>query len=90
MTVKRDVDLDAAVDRALDRALGPLAGRATATVDEVAERIGVSRSAAFDAVRRGDLPSCRVGRRVLVPVPALTALLLDVETKGTSSNGGGP
>lgn len=84
MTVRRDVDLDAAVDRALDRALGPLAGRATATVDEIVPVIGVSRSACFDAIRRGDLPSIRVGRRVLVPVPALTALLLDVETNGAA------
>jgi excisionase family DNA binding protein len=60
----------------VDDALGPLAGRATATVDEVAALYGVSRGAAFDAVHAGRIPSLRVGRRILVPVPALAAALL--------------
>ena len=46
-------------------------GRAVITVEEAASLIGVGRSAAYEAARRGELPIRRVGRRLLVPVPAL-------------------
>lgn len=52
-------------------AIADVAGRATITVSEAAELIGVGRSAAYEAVRRGQLPTRRVGRKLLVPVPAL-------------------
>ena len=44
-------------------------------VAEVARRLGISRTSAYKAVRSGELPSLRVGRRVLVPVVALNSLL---------------
>lgn len=46
-------------------------GRATLTVEEAAQVVGLGRSSAYDAVKRGDLPSRRVNGRLLVPVPAL-------------------
>lgn len=49
--------------------------RATLTVEEAAELLGVGRSCAYDAARRGDLPTVRLGRRLVVPVPALMRLL---------------
>lgn len=52
-------------------AIADVAGRATITVSEAAELIGVGRSAAYEAARRGQLPTRRVGRKLLVPVPAL-------------------
>jgi len=52
-----------------------LRGRATITVEEVAVLLGVGRSAAYDAARRGDLPALRVGRRLLIPVPRLLQML---------------
>lgn len=52
-------------------ALQDLEGRVTITVPEAAELIGVGRSAAYEAARRGQLPTRRVGRKLLVPVPAL-------------------
>jgi len=58
------------------RALGPYVDRAVVTVDEWAVLRGIGRSAAFDAVRRGQVPSLRIGRRVVVPVPALVLELL--------------
>jgi len=46
-------------------------GRATLTVEEAAQVVGLGRTAAYDAVKRGDLPSRRLNGRLLVPVPAL-------------------
>jgi excisionase family DNA binding protein len=45
------------------------------TVEEAAELLGLSRSTAYDAVRTGDLPSIRIGRRILIPRARLEALL---------------
>lgn len=45
--------------------------RATLTVDEYAALVGVSRGTAYIAVNAGEVPSLRVGRRVLIPVPAV-------------------
>ena len=49
--------------------------RAVLTVDETARLLGLGRSATYDAVRRGDLPSIRIGRRLLVPRVALDRVL---------------
>lgn len=43
----------------------------TITVEQAAEILGVGRTAAYEAARRGQLPCRRLGRRVFVPVPAL-------------------
>lgn len=45
------------------------------TVDEVAKVLRVSRQTAYEAVRRGELPTLRMGRRILVPRAALLKLL---------------
>lgn len=49
--------------------------RLTLTVEEAAALIGISRAFAYEAVRRGEIPSIRIGRRVLVPRTALERLL---------------
>lgn len=46
----------------------------TLTVEQAAEAIGISRYLAYEAVRSGELPSIRIGRRILVPRPALEAM----------------
>jgi excisionase family DNA binding protein len=38
----------------------------TLTVDQVAEILGTKRSATYEAIKRGDLPSIRVGRFIVV------------------------
>jgi excisionase family DNA binding protein len=48
-----------------------IARRATISVDEAAALLGIGRSAAYEAARRGQLPTRRLGRRLFVPVPAL-------------------
>jgi excisionase family DNA binding protein len=55
--------------------LDQLAGKATITVEQTAQILGLGRTAAYDAARRGELPTRRLGRRLLVPVPALLAWL---------------
>ncbi len=47
----------------------------TYTVTEAAELLGIGRSAAYEAARSGQLPTIRIGKRVLVPVAALERLL---------------
>jgi excisionase family DNA binding protein len=49
--------------------------RKTKTVEEVAEILGIGRSAAYAACARGQLPVVKVGRRILVPTAQLERLL---------------
>jgi excisionase family DNA binding protein len=51
--------------------------RLTYTLNEAAQRLGISRALAYEAAHRGELPVCRIGRRVLVPRAALLRLLED-------------
>ncbi len=47
----------------------------TYTVPEAAEALGIGRSAAYEAARTGQLPTIRIGKRILVPVAALERML---------------
>ena len=49
--------------------------RLSLTVMEAAEVLGISRTLAYELVARGELPSLRMGRRIVVPRRALEALL---------------
>ena len=49
--------------------------RATITVEEMAIRLGIGRNTAYQAVRTGEIPSIRIGRRILVPVAAFEKML---------------
>lgn len=44
-------------------------------VEEVARLLGISRSSGYQAVKNGDLPSIRIGRRVVVPTAKLHEML---------------
>ncbi len=50
--------------------LAELESRLTITVEEAASLLGLGRSAAYEAARRGEIPNRKLGRRVIVPVPA--------------------
>jgi excisionase family DNA binding protein len=50
-------------------------GRLTYTLAEAAQQLGISRWLAYEAAHRGELPVCRIGRRMLVPRAALLRLL---------------
>lgn len=45
------------------------------SVPDAAKVIGISRSAAYRAVERGEIPAIRIGRRLVVPEAALRRLL---------------
>jgi excisionase family DNA binding protein len=51
--------------------------RMTYTVDEVAARLGVSRSAVYDCISRGEIPAKRLGRRVVIVRAALETFLTE-------------
>lgn len=48
---------------------------ATMTVEDCARHLGISRSLAYEAVQRGELPAIRIGRRVLVPRDGIERML---------------
>ncbi len=51
--------------------LDDIEARLTLSVEEVASLLGLGRTAAYEAARRGEIPCRKLGRRVIVPVPAL-------------------
>lgn len=55
--------------------LSHLKDRATISVSDAAALLGISRNSAYEAARTGQLPTLRLGRRLLVPVPALLRML---------------
>lgn len=51
-------------------------GRKTMTVTEAGEYyFGLSRNASYEAAKRGDIPTIRIGRRIFVPIAAMERLL---------------
>lgn len=46
------------------------------TVDEAALLLRIGRSAAYEAVRRGQLPALRLGRKLRIPRKALEQMLM--------------
>jgi excisionase family DNA binding protein len=55
--------------------------QATMTVVEAAELLGISRNSAYDAARIGQLPTIKIGKRILVSRTAIERML---ETAGGS------
>jgi excisionase family DNA binding protein len=49
--------------------------RRTMSVEEAAVALGIGRTTAYMAIRRGELPCLRIGRRVVVPRDAIERLL---------------
>ncbi|ALD14209.1 hypothetical protein AES38_09560 [Clavibacter capsici] len=49
--------------------------RLTVTVTEAAELLGIGRQSAYAAVRAGEIPSVKIGHRILVPTAQLLALV---------------
>jgi excisionase family DNA binding protein len=53
--------------------------RLTFTVEEAGAALGISRALAYELVARGQLPSLRLGRRIVVPRRALQAMVDGVD-----------
>lgn len=60
-------------------------GRLGVTVPEAGRLLGIGRDAAYRAAERGELPTIRVGRRLVVPVPRLLALVGATTSDSTSA-----
>jgi excisionase family DNA binding protein len=69
-----------------DPAAPATAERLVYTVTEVGAMLGLSRNAAYEAARRGDIPTIRIGRRLIVPKVAFNRLL---ETGASAGDDGG-
>ncbi|MGB3185151.1 MAG: hypothetical protein WBG36_04540 [Ornithinimicrobium sp.] len=55
--------------------LAAIRSRTTCTVPEAGEVLGIGRDAAYRAAHDGTIPTLRLGRRLVVPVPKLLALI---------------
>jgi excisionase family DNA binding protein len=49
--------------------------RRVVTVNEAAVMLRISRGAAYEAAKRKEIPTIRIGRRLLVPLAALERML---------------
>lgn len=59
------------MQQATTLAVDQIGRQATLTIEQTAGLLGLGRTAAYEAARRGEFPTRRLGRRVIVPVPAL-------------------
>ena len=61
--------------------------RLTLTVEETAKLLGIGRQLAYERVKTGEIPSLKLGRRLVVPRRALEKLL--EEPKSLNLTGAG-
>ena len=47
----------------------------TLTVEQAGRELGISRNLAYDAARSGEIPTIRIGRRLIVPRVAFDKML---------------
>lgn len=59
------------MQQATTLAVDQIGRQATLTIEQTATLLGLGRTAAYEAARRGEFPTRRLGRRLIVPVPAL-------------------
>ena len=71
-------------ERRTSRGVSPVEARLVYTVEEAAKLLGISRSFAYEAVNNGQIPSMRIGRRILVPKAALERVLLTGDPEASS------
>lgn len=57
----------------------------TLTVRELSEVLNIGRSTAYEALRSGQIPSVKIGRRLLIPIAALDRFL-DAETSAGAAS----
>ena len=53
--------------------------QATISVERAGKVLGIARASAYTAARAGELPTVRIGRRLLVPVTALRRMLGELQ-----------
>jgi excisionase family DNA binding protein len=60
--------------------LAVMANQKVLTIMEVSRILRLSRNATYEGVWSGDIPSVKVGKRILVPVAGLKAMLGEIDT----------
>jgi excisionase family DNA binding protein len=55
----------------------PSADRLTYDVEEAGIKLGIGGTQAYEAAKNGELPTIRIGKRLLVPKAALDRMLAD-------------
>ena len=53
------------------------ADRRTYEVEEAGVKLGIARNQAYEAAKNGELPTIRIGKRLLVPKAVLDRMLAD-------------
>ena len=48
------------------------------TIEEGRKALGIGRNSMYEAVRRGEIPALRIGRRLVIPKAALDRILNSV------------
>ncbi len=71
-TLRPDIAHDAPGSRAAGDGAGP---REAYSIKETAERLGIGETTCYLAARRGEIPTIKIGRRLLVPRKAIERLL---------------
>lgn len=51
------------------------------TIEDVGKLLSLSRPSAYLAAKRGDIPTLKIGRRLLVPKVALERMLAEVKSQ---------
>lgn len=57
----------------------------TLTVEEAGQRLGLGRNKAYEAVKKGMIPSLRFGGKIVIPRQAIDRLLASPGTPDTSA-----
>jgi excisionase family DNA binding protein len=57
------------------------------SVEEAGQILGIGRMAAYQAVWRGQIPSIRIGRRLLVPLAKLNEMVPPLESDPHDASG---
>ena len=63
------------VERDSNGDVGRVVERRTVTVEEAAVMLGISLTSAYGCASRNEIPTVRLGRRLVVPLTRLAALL---------------
>lgn len=53
----------------------PIGRRLTVSVTEAAVMLGIGRGTAYECVRTGQIPSIRLGSRIVIPILAIEKLI---------------
>ncbi len=58
----------------------------TYTIPETANILGIGRSAAYEGARTGEIPTIKIGNRILVPKAALDRMLSEAGQPSTEAD----